>query len=294
MHQPNRTIVNTTTQSLLPRSTSAALTSAEDMEREIFAERRQSQRRASLLVWSLRLAVLAVFLAFWYLASHRLWIDPLFISSPDEVATAFFGQLSDSTFWNDVLATFGGAMAGLVTGAVLGILSGVVVSRSDVLERAAAPFLTLANSLPRPALAPIFILWFGLGFAPKALIAASVVYFVLLTSTSSALRGIDPDFVLLTRSLSMSARQRFFKIELPSALPSIIGGLRLGAVYCVLGAVLSEMIGAYSGLGQRLVVLTSNFQVAQSFAVIAAMGVMAMALDFAISHLQRVVENRAR
>ena len=88
--------------------------------------------------------------------------------------------------------------------------------------------------------------------------------------------------------------QRFVKVEMPSALPSIVGALRLGAVYSVLGAVVSEMVGAYTGLGQRLVVLTNNFQVAESFAVLLAMGLLSMSLDYAISGLQRLVQSRTR
>lgn len=264
------------------------------MEREILAERAHVRRRETWLTWVLRVVVTAVLIACWYFASAEKIIDPLLISTPLEVGRAFVSQLGDGSFWIDVRSTFSGAMAGLLFGALSGILSGVVLSRWTVLDRAAKPFLTLANSMPRPALAPIFILWFGLGFGPKALVAASVVYFVLLTSTAASLRGVDHDVKLLTRSLSMSARQRFFKIELPTALPGIIGGLRLGAVYSVLGAVLSEMVGAYTGLGQRLVVMTNNFQVASSFGVLLAMGAMSMILDYAISGLERVVRNRTR
>ncbi len=261
---------------------------------EMFAERRRIERRATTITWTLRLVTLTVFLGVWALASNRGWIDPLMISKPLDVMKAAISQLTDPTFWQDALSTFSGALVGLTIGSVLGILTGVVFTHVPVLERAASPFLTLCNSLPRPALAPIFILWFGLGFTPKALVAASVVYFLLLTATSGALRGIDHDINLLSRSLSLNPTQRFFKIELPSALPAIIGGLRLGAVYSVLGAVLSEMVGAYSGLGQRLVVMTNNFQVAESFAILLAMGVMAMSVDYAISHLERAVRRRTQ
>ncbi|TQC46102.1 ABC transporter permease [Rhodococcus sp. WS4] len=271
----------------------ASNTAALDMEREIFAEQRRNRRNALQATWALRVLWLSLFLGAWYLASHRGIVDPLFISTPEDVGRAFVDQLTDSTFWIDVRSTFGGAMAGLLIGATLGVLSGVILSRSEILNRAAAPFLTLLNSLPRPALAPIFILWFGLGMVPKALVAASIVYFVLLTSTASALRGIDHDVDMLARSMSMSAWQRFVKIEFPSALPAIVGGLRLAAVYSVLGAVLSEMVGAYTGLGQRLVTMTNNFQVADSFAVLLAMGLMSMLLDAGISLFQKIVRKRA-
>ncbi|MGV9296143.1 MULTISPECIES: ABC transporter permease [Amycolatopsis] len=264
------------------------------MEQAVFAERRKRRSRVWLRVWTIRIAVAVVIVGGWYFAARQGLVNPLFVSSPDEVAKGLVTQLGEGAFWTDVSATFSGALVGLAAGGLLGIVTGVVFSRSEVLERAATPFLTLANSLPRPALAPIFILWFGLGFAPKALVAGSVVYFVLLTSTLAALRGIDHDVLQLTRSLSMSPVQRFLKIELPSALPSIVGALRLGAVYAVLGAVLSEMVGAYYGLGQRLVVLTGNFKVAESFAVLLFMGVMSMVLDYAIKGLEHLVASRSR
>lgn len=128
---------------------------------------------------------------------------------------------------------------------------------------------------------------------PKALVAASIVYFVLLTSTASALCGIDHDVDMLARSMSMSAWQRFVKIEFPSALPAIVGGLRPGAVCSVLGVVPSEMVGAYTGLSPRLVTMTNNFQVADSFAVLLAMGLMSMLLDAGISLFQKIVQKRA-
>lgn len=267
---------------------------AAEMEHEIFAERAKDRRNALIQTWIIRLGLAVVFFGAWWYISFNKIIDPLLISSPGAVVTAFFTQLTEQRFWVDVGATFGGAMTGLIIGAVLGILSGVVMVRWPVVDRAVSPFLTLANSLPRPALAPIFILWFGLGMGPKALVAASVVYFVLLTNTASALQSIDHDIDQLADSLSMSPIQRFFKVDFPNALPTIVGGLRLGAVYSVLGAVVSEMVGAYTGLGQRLVVTTNNFQVAESFAVLAAMGLLSMGLDYAISGLQKIVEKRAR
>lgn len=264
------------------------------MGEEILAERRAERRRTTFLVWLLRTVVAVIVIGVWWLASSKGWVSSLMVSGPGEVVKSFVKQLGDASFWTDTESTFGGAITGLIAGAVLGVLTGVIFSRSVLLERAMAPFLTFANSLPRPALAPIFILWFGLGFAPKAMVAASVVYFVLLTSTLSGLRGIDHDVELLAQSLTMSARQRFLKIELPSALPSIVGGLRLGVVYSILGAVLSEMVGAYSGLGQRLTAMTANFDVAGSFAVLFAMGIMTMILDFAVSGIDKFVQKRSR
>lgn len=260
----------------------------------ILAERRRSRLNNRFVVWGLRIGSLVVFVAIWGFLVSRGLMDSTLVSTPKDVGTAFIFQLFDPSFWEDVLATFGGAMAGLATGAMLGIISAVVFTRVEVLYTAMRPFLTLLNSLPRPALAPIFILWFGLGFTPKALVAFTMVYFVLLTSTMGALESIEHDISQLTQSLGMTKVQRFFKIEIPAALPSIIGGLRLGAVYSVLGAVVAEMVGSYVGLGQRLVIVTNNFQVAETFAILVAMGLMSMLLDISISGLHKLVSNWTR
>lgn len=260
----------------------------------ILGERRRMRARQHALVWALRAVALGAFVLAWWYVTQQGIMDPTLVSTPVDVGTSFIKQLGESTFWVDVSATFSGALAGLVSGTVLGILAGVMFARIPVLHTAARPLLTLVNSLPRPALAPIFILWFGLGMGPKTLVAFSVVFFVLLTSTIGALEGIDHDVKQLTTSMGMSRKQRFFKIELPSALPSIVGGLRLGAVYSVLGAVVSEMVGAYTGLGQRLVVVTNNFQVDQTFAILLAMGLLSMLLDLAISGLQKLVTQWTR
>lgn len=282
-----------TTTAQAPGPIAPGTTSAYD-DSVILGERKRARVRRQIQVWALRLGVLAAFVLLWNTVVQQGLMDATLVSTPGAVATSFVKQLADGTFWVDVLATFSGAMAGLVAGAVLGILAGVMFSRVEVLHIAAKPFLTLMNSLPRPALAPIFILWFGLGFGPKALVAFSVVFFVLMTSTMGALQALDHDIKQLTQSLGMKKAQRFFKIELPAALPSIIGGLRLGAVYSVLGAVVSEMVGAYTGLGQRLVVVTNNFQVAETFAILLAMGLLSMALDAAISGVQKLVTQWTR
>lgn len=289
--------MGTITETTTPVATASGSTDSyvpANFDEMMLVERRRKYVKDKVLVWSLRIVAVAVVLSAWGYASSQKLVDPMLVSAPLDVAKAFVNQLSDASFWNDVKSTFSGAMVGLIIGAIAGILAGVVFARVPILHTAASPLLTLLNSLPRPALAPIFILWFGLGFAPKALVALSVVFFVLMTNTMGAMQSIDHDISQLTKSLGMTRKQRFFKIEIPSALPAIVGGLRLGAVYAVLGAVVSEMVGAYSGLGQRLVIVTNNFQVAETFAILLAMGFLSMFLDFAISGLQRLVTKSTR
>jgi NitT/TauT family transport system permease protein len=145
------------------------------------------------------------------------------------------------------------------------------------------------NSLPRPALAPIFILWFGLGAYAKLAVSVSLVFFVMLLNTFAGLAKVDPDIDQLARSLGMSRWQRFRHVDLMSALPTIVAGLRLSAVYSVLGVVVAEIVASYHGLGQRLTVDTNSMSIASAFSILFIMTVVAMALDYGVSLLERLV-----
>ena len=124
-------------------------------------------------------------------------------------------------------------MLGLAIGSASGILSGLFLAEFPLFREVVRPIITLANALPRPALAPIFLVWFGLGVGSKVAVAVSIVYFLLLINTLAGVDGVDSDRMMLARTLRMSRLQRFRLLQLPTAGPSIIAGLRLGAVYGV-------------------------------------------------------------
>jgi NitT/TauT family transport system permease protein len=238
-------------------------------------------------VWVIRIGIVVVLVALWQAATSFGIVDPFVASTPMEVATTLVHLLLTSALWFNLWQTFSAALIGLVIGSVLGMGGAVLFRSIPMLDKAVRPYLTLFNAMPRPALAPIFILWFGLGAAPKVWVAVSLVFFIVLLSTRAGLDGIDPDTKLLGTSLGITRWQRFRLVELPSALPSVVAGLRLGVVYAVLGVVVSEMVASYNGLGQELVRATNSFNVAKSFAIIAIMALLAVTLDFGVGVLER-------
>lgn len=252
---------------------------------------RQSRRRAQKrTIWVIRLSVVVGVLGIWEFLARREIISPQLISMPSDVWKAFGFYFSEGTIWSDIWATSMASAIGLLVGAGLGIFSGVILGKSEMLATAFAPFVTTLNALPRVALAPIFLVWFGLGVTPKVLVAASIVYFVLLVNTMAGLRNVDADIAFLSTALAMSRLQRFRLVDFPSALPAVTAGLRLGAVYSVLGVIVSEMVASQAGLGQVLVAATSNLRMDRAFAVIAIITAVATALDLLISF----VDNRVR
>ncbi|WP_051005083.1 ABC transporter permease [Blastococcus saxobsidens] len=231
--------------------------------------------------------MLVVFLGGWWLAWRTEIVNPLFISSPIEVVRALGVLLSTSETWSDIWATLMASILALVVGSVLGVLTGILFAASPAIRRGLNPYLALINGIPRPALAPIFTLWFGLGATPKVIVGASLVYFVLLLNTLAGMTSISADIITLARSLGMSRMQLFRLVQFPGSLPSIIAGLRLVAVYSFLGVVVSEIVASYTGLGQLLVQYTNQLDTAWPFVVVAIMSTMAVLLDTAVRLLQR-------
>jgi NitT/TauT family transport system permease protein len=263
------------------------LNGTSDFDQAIVDELKQGQLRDQFWTIGIGLALLALFLLVWYVAGETGLVKRIFISDPVSVAIAIGNLLAEQNTWRAVFATLMAAIFGLVIGSALGIASGVLFARIPTLYRAARPFLTIFNAFPRPAFAPIFILWFGLGAAPKIAVAISIVYFVLVLNTMAGIRSVDADVRFLAKSLGMSEWQLFTIIELPHAMPTIVAGLRLGAVYSVLGVVVSEIVAANEGLGQLLVQYTNQFAIAESFASLALMAIVAIVLDSAVSLLQK-------
>lgn len=268
-----------------------AATATDDREFDEQILKRVASRRRTGIVnsWVIRIVAGALFLVIWYLLSAAHLVDVNFISTPWLVAQRLGSMLTTADTWYQIWSTFEAALIALAIGTVLGVAVGVLFDRIPVIARAFNPFVTVFNALPRPALAPLFILWFGLGITPKVVVGVSIVFFILLVNTVAGLAMVDPDIKLLTDSLGPTKLQRFWKVDLPTALPSIVAGLRLGAVYSVLGVVVSEMVSAYTGLGVLLVKATNSYDITGSMSVLILMAASATALDLLVRQLQRRV-----
>ena len=153
-----------------------------------------------------------------------------------------------------------------------------MLDRNDWLNRIVSPFLTAFNSMPRIALGPLFILWFGIGIASKVVLAFSLGYFIMLLSTLGGLKNVDRDLLLMSRLFGASELRLFRDVRLPWALPGIFAGLKLTLIYCSAGAVIGEMIAAKSGLGVLLQSFSGRFDVAGVMALILIVALLVMAL----------------
>lgn len=266
--------------------------SADQLGESILQDARRERLRRAIWVNVIRLLALAIFVGGWQLSVALGLVQKQIVSKPSAIWSALVEYFRSGTIYPDLWATLEATILGLAVGAAVGIALGVILAKLPMFERAFSPYLTLLNALPRPALAPIFLVWFGLGVTSKVTVAASLVVFVLLLNTISGIRAVDPDISNLGSSLAISSWQRFWYIDFPSSLPFIVAGLRLGAVYSVLGVIVTEMVASYRGLGQQLVLATNNIQMDQAFAVILIAGAIAVVLNGSISYCERLLRRR--
>jgi NitT/TauT family transport system permease protein len=151
------------------------------------------------------------------------------------------------------------------------------------------PYLTVLNAMPRLALAPLFLLWFGLGLGSKVAVGTSLAFFIVLANTVAGIRGVSQDLVTLSRSLGATPRQVFFKVTLPSAVPVIFSGLRLALIYSMLGVVGAELIAAEHGLGQVLAYLQSTFNMNGVMALLALLALLGMIVTQGMTRLEKAL-----
>ncbi len=229
-------------------------------------------------LFAARALFLALVLAIWQGAVAAGFADAAFVSTPAGVAQSLWLLFRNG----DVLPNLGTTLIEIAiafaASVVFGIASAVVLDRNAWLNRIISPFLTALNSMPRIALGPLFILWFGIGIASKVVLAFSLGYFIMLLSTLGGLKNVDRDLLLMSRLFGASELRLFRHVRLPWALPGIFAGLKLTLIYCSAGAVIGEMIAAKSGLGLLVQTFSGRFDVAGVMALILIVALMVMTL----------------
>jgi NitT/TauT family transport system permease protein len=224
-----------------------------------------------------RLLIGAAFCAVWWALVEFGVVPAFFVSSPDAVALYLWGNLGGELVTHGI-DTLMAMLVAFVLSGVLGILAGLLLVEVPLLRRLIDPYLTGLNSMPRIALAPIFILWFGIGMGSKVALAFSLGFFIVLNSTIAGIRNIDPILVRLSDTLGCSSIQRFWKITLPWAVPSVFAGLKLALIYSFLGVVTSEMIASRSGLGYLVMYYSGIFRMDAILGILFVMAVAAVAI----------------
>jgi NitT/TauT family transport system permease protein len=235
------------------------------------------------------LLVLVVFVGVWELITRTEFVHPIILPPPRDVAAALRELVSSGELQQHLLVTTIETIGGFLVGSAAGFLLAWLAVSSPLANRALRPFIILLQATPKIALAPLLITWFGFGPLSKVAQSALLTFFPVFINSDVGLSIVDEDSVRLMRSLKASRWQTFIKLRLPSALPAIFAGLRTGLTFSLIGAVVSEMIGAREGLGLILVRYQAGFDIPLMYAVIFVMGMLGLVLFLAISFIDRRV-----
>jgi NitT/TauT family transport system permease protein len=209
----------------------------------------------------------------------RLGSLPAFIlPSPGRVAARFWQALTDGTLLYHAGITLLEVLLGLLAGSLVATVLGYALARSRLIEQLVSPYLVASQAIPVVAIAPLLVIWFGPGMFSKVLVCALIVFFPILINTLVGLEAVPENLHDLMRAMRATPWQTLRYLELPAALPVILGGLRVGATLSVTGAVVGEFIGADRGLGFLINVGRGQYDTALVFVTIFALVVMALTL----------------
>jgi NitT/TauT family transport system permease protein len=202
----------------------------------------------------------------WELASRNGMVSARLLPSPSKVFDTLGRSLG--VLMEQAQPTFWGAVAGIMLAAALGILLGAAVSYSRTLMQMVYPTIVFFQLIPKVALAPVFLLWFGTGFAANVIFSVFIAFFPVVVATIAGLQAAPPSYERLCRSLMMPRWHMFVTVKLPFALSHIFAGLRIGVTFAVIGVVLGEFITAQTGLGYIILFSANNFETALLLAAI--------------------------
>ncbi|HYZ34259.1 MAG TPA: ABC transporter permease [Crenalkalicoccus sp.] len=232
-------------------------------------------RRAALYYLPSALALLAL-LGAWHALVVGLGIKPFILPGPGAAIAA----LGEARFaWgSNLIATLLAVLGAFVASAVLGVALAVAVVWDGRVERTLLPLLVLFNTLPKIALAPLFLLWLGYGVVPNILIGVAVAFFPMVVNTAVGLRAVDPDLLALVQAMRATRWQVLAKIRFPNALPYIFAGLKLNASMSVVGAIVGEFVASERGLGAVIMTAGVTLDTAAIFAALILISALGLAL----------------
>jgi NitT/TauT family transport system permease protein len=199
------------------------------------------------------------------------------------------GLIDRGGYWLHTWVTVAEVLLGFFIGSGVGLLLGTIISQFRIVEATLRIYLVAIQSLPKIALAPIIVLWFGFGLTSKVVIICLLTFFPLLINSMAGFKAVDPERLELMRALGANPWQIFWKVRLPSAMPYIFAGLDMAAVFAVVGAVVGEFVGAQRGLGTLILSMNAQMDIAGTFSVFIILALVGIILHKSLRMVERRV-----
>ncbi|KAA0969038.1 ABC transporter permease [Aureimonas fodinaquatilis] len=230
-------------------------------------------------------ATFVLFILGWHVLATYTDIPPYLLPTPTAVVERIY---EDFPFlmrnaWSTTYIT----LCGFLLSVVIGIPLALAIVSSNLLDRAIMPWLVLSQTFPKVALAPLIVVWFGLGLWPKVLVTFLVAFFPIVISSVVGLRSMEREMLELAASMRASRLQLFWKFRMPLALPSILGGIKVSVAFSVVGAVIAEWVGANVGLGYLLLSANANLDTSLLFSVLIFLTVIGIVLYYSVEFAER-------
>jgi sulfonate transport system permease protein len=255
-------------------------------EQEYENRRAEKRRRSQLMFWAWRAVAILIPLIGWQLLSEY-WIGGKWISSPLAVVHRLASMAQDGSLQMHTWETVKEALLGLLLGVVLGALLGIFLGLWKRLSDAVDPIIMGFYSLPRVSLAPLFVIWMGIGLLAKLALVASIVLFVVLFNVREGIRNIDHDIVDAFRSMNAPRSAMLRYVVIPSLVPWLFASIRIGIGMALIGAVVAELIGSARGLGWYVMHSTGVYDITGSISALTVLMLVAMALNWILAVFER-------
>ncbi len=258
---------------------------AEGVIRGIDEAAQRSERRARLLLHAGRIALLVVSLAAWQYFGPRL--GQIVASSPIDVFHALVDLARSGALARDLATTLEEVLLGYLVGAGAGVVCGAVLASSDLLAGLLDPFIIAVYGIPKIALGPLLVVWFGINLAPKVALAALMTFFLVFFSTYQGMRNVDPDTVNAVRLMGASPLQLRRYVIFPGARASIFLGLKLGVPEALVGAIVGEFVSSSRGIGYAIQYATAQLDTAGVFAGLLVLTILSLTLNALVNRASK-------
>jgi len=234
-----------------------------------------------------RALILIGFIAAWEAIVDIFSVPAFVVPPPSLLATRAFDIFASGILWPHLATTLGEILLGLLFGVVAGLFFGVLVALVPLVEDLVYPYLVAIQTLPKVAIAPLLVIWFGYGMSSKVVTTALVAFFPMLVNVMTGFHTADRDQVDMMKAFGANRWQTFLHLRFPNALPMIFAGLEIAAVFAVIGAVVGEFVGAQSGLGYLITVWNFQLDIAGVFTILIVLSAIGLALHGLVTFAAR-------
>ncbi|PKM48058.1 MAG: ABC transporter permease [Firmicutes bacterium HGW-Firmicutes-8] len=247
---------------------------------------RKFKLKPNLIVTVLRVLILSLFFISWEIGARTGALDTFFFSSPSEIAIDLYKLFFTGKIYPHIIMTMKEVFIGLLLGSLSGILFGIVLGKFEILARVLDPVIMGLYAIPKIAIAPLFILWFGLGITAKIVFAWVVVFFLVFFNTYAGMKSVNLDLIDSVRAMGANEWQILLKVSIPSCVPWIFVGLKTSLGASLIAAIVGEFVAADTGLGYLIMEGSTLFMTQRVLSIVLLLSVIVIAMDICLRKIE--------